>query len=317
MKKLLFLLLITTIANAKNIVIVGLWPLAPIVSLLSDANLTLIPKASYNAMQHSLIKKYRPGYQKSILANNPNLEELILLNADLYICGISNIKICQGLKAANLNVIELTTNINSYNSKLTLAHWLKELEKHFDISKKSRSIIEYISNIENQIKTATTNAKKPKALIIHRIDKDNITSGIFNDYLITASGALNQWGKKQKTSISIEEIFAYDPDIIYISNFTQTIPDDIYSKKQWQSINAVKNKRVYKLPMASYRPFAPSLDLGLTLLFLTKHNHPDIFMNLNLKDEYEKFYKIFFDISLDNQDIHMIFNPSIEAAITN
>ena len=41
------------------------------------------------------------------------------------------------------------------------------------------------------------------------------------------------------------------------------------------------------------------------------------FMNLNLKDEYEKFYKIFFDISLDNQDIHMIFNPSIEAAITN
>ncbi|WP_086229990.1 MULTISPECIES: hypothetical protein [Campylobacter] len=69
--------------------------------------------------------------------------------------------------------------------------------------------------------------------------------------------------------------------------------------------------------MASYRPFAPSLDLGLTLLFLAKHNHPDIFMNLNLKDEYEKFYKIFFDISLDNQDIHMIFNPSIEAAIIN
>lgn len=69
--------------------------------------------------------------------------------------------------------------------------------------------------------------------------------------------------------------------------------------------------------MASYRPFAPSLDLGLTLLFLAKYNHPDIFMNLNLKDEYEKFYKTFFDISLDNQDIHMIFNPSIEAAIIN
>ncbi|SUX01742.1 Uncharacterised protein [Campylobacter devanensis] len=59
MKKLLFLLLIaiTTIANAKNVVVVGLWPLPPIVSLLSDANLTLIPKASYSAMEHSLIKK--------------------------------------------------------------------------------------------------------------------------------------------------------------------------------------------------------------------------------------------------------------------
>lgn len=230
MKKLLFLLLIATIANAKNIAIVGLWPLPPIVSLLSDANLTLIPKASYNAMQHSLIKKYRPGYQKSILANNPNLEELILLNADLYICGISNIKICQGLKAANLNVIELTTNINSYNSKLTLAHWLKELEKHFDISKKSRSIIEYISNIENQIKTATTNAKKPKAIIIHRIDKDNITSGIFNDYLITASGALNQWEKNKKLAL-VWRRYLHMIQILSISQILPKLPQMIYIQK--------------------------------------------------------------------------------------
>ncbi len=316
-KLFLIVSLIANIAYTKTVAIIGIWPLPSLMSFWTDATLVYIPKASYNAMEHSLVHKYRPAYKNAKVGNGENLEELLALNADVYICGVSNMKICNGLKRAGVNVIELTTNINQHNSKKTLEHWLFALSKDFSLQEKNQQLLDYITQIETLIAKQTKNLPKPKAMIIHRIDKDNITSGIFNHYLITSSGAENPWGYQQTMRISLEEIYKNDPDIIYISNFTPTMPQDLLESKEWQNINAVKNKRVYKLPLATYRPFAPSLDLGVTLLFMAKHNHPDVFKDIDLDKEYQQYFKNFFGITLDHTDLHRIFNPSANAGILN
>lgn len=299
----------------KVAVIGGLWPLPPVISFWSDLELVYIPKAAFNAMDNSLASIYRPQYKSAKVGNSENVEELLALNADIYICGISNIKICNALKKANLKVIELSTNIDNHSSKATLQHWLDELAKHTDIAHKNKKLLSSITKIETHIASKTKNAPKPKVLIVHRIDKNNISSGYFGHYLITNSGGESILGYRVNSKISLEEVFALNPDIIYISNFTPLLPNELMAKKEWQSISAVQEKRVYKFPLATYRPFAPSLDLGQLLLFMAKHNHPKIFKDLDMKESYRAHFREFYGISLSKNDLDVIFNPSPKAGI--
>ncbi|MCX2683896.1 hypothetical protein OQH60_08510, partial [Campylobacter sp. MIT 21-1685] len=116
-----------------------------------------------------------------------------------------------------------------------------------------------------------------------------------------------------RASITLEEVYRVNPDIIYISNFNPLQPQDFFNSKEWQRLKAVKQKRVYKLPLATYRPFAPSLDLAPFLLFLAKHNHPELFANLDVKEEYKKHFKNFYRLDLNEKQLEMIFNPDSNA----
>lgn len=297
----------------KVAIIGGLWPLPSVIAMWSDFEIIYMPKASLNAMENSIVAKYRPQYKQAQIGNSENLEEMLALNADIYICSISNIKMCNALKNAGLAVIPLTTNINNHNSKDVLNHWLTEMGKYTDIANKNKRLMDKITRIENEIASKTKDKAKPKVIIVHRIDKDNATIGLFSHYLITHSGGENPFGYSKSGKASLEEILSINPDIVYISNFTPLMPSELINQKKWQGISAVKKKQVYKFPLASYRPFAPSLELAELLLFMAKHNQPEIFKDLDIKAAYKKHFSEFYNIELTNDDLNMIMNPSPKA----
>lgn len=60
------------------------------------------------------------------------------------------------------------------------------------------------------------------------------------------------------SNVDMEQVLAWNPDIIYISNFAYgEYPEDILQNKiegqDWKQINAVKSGKVYKIPMGEYR----------------------------------------------------------------
>ncbi|MDE7317653.1 MAG: ABC transporter substrate-binding protein [Helicobacter sp.] len=301
---------------AQKVAVIGLWPLTSVLAFWTDARLIYIPKASYNAMEHSLSNKYAPKYKEAKVGNSENLEELLSLKADLYICPKSNIKICNGLENAGARTVKLTTNVDKHNSKKVLQHWLDSLAPYFPIEQKNRDIINDITQTEDRILEATKDTKKPKGIVIHRMDK-NIAAGIFADYLLQYSGAENALGYMQSGEVGMEEIYRMNPEIIYISNFTPLLPTDILESKAWQNIDAVKNGRVYKLPLATYRPFAPSLDISPVLLFMAQKNHPELFKDMDIGEIYRKHSKKFYGIDLNEEDINAILNPNPKAGILN
>lgn len=314
---ILFFAMVGCVYSGQKVAIIGgLWPLASVVSFWTDAEIVYMPKASFNAMENSLASKYRQEYKNAKIGNSENLEELIMLDADIYICGISNIKLCNSLKKAGLKVIELTTNVENYNSKKTLEHWLISLEEYFPIQQDNKKILDDITAVENLI-ASRIKENKIKAIIIHRVDKGSVSSGIFSDYLIEKSGAKNPIKNISGNKINIEDIYKSDPDIIYISNFIPLMPSDLLESKEWKNIKAVKEGRVYKLPLATYRPFAPSLDLAPTLMFLAQKNYPNIFKDISIKEVYQKHFLQHFGIPLEEEDLHKILNPSPNAGILN
>lgn len=63
--------------------------------------------------------------------------------------------------------------------------------------------------------------------------------------------------------MSLEQVLAWDPEVILLGNFDLTTPADIYDDERWSSIDAVKNKRVYKVPLGGYRWDPPSQESPL------------------------------------------------------
>lgn len=57
---------------------------------------------------------------------------------------------------------------------------------------------------------------------------------------------------------------AWDPDIIYLTTFSPAMPEDLYNNTiegfDFSQLSAVKNQQVYKVPLGSYRWYAPSCE---------------------------------------------------------
>ncbi|STQ85381.1 ABC transporter substrate-binding protein [Helicobacter muridarum] len=210
----------------------------------------------------------------------------------------------------------MSVNKWHYNSYETIKGWLDVIAPILDKEKEAHAFLTLNKKKEKEIESkAKKEANKPKALIIHRYDNEKSFSvgGIFADYLLENTGAQNVIKSKNVAQITLEEVYALNPDIIYINNFNTLTPKDLLTSPLWKNIKAIKEKRVYKFPLGSYRPFAPSVDLPILLQWLYEHNYPQYADEIALLRFSKDFYKQIFGIDLSEAELKRMFNPPKEA----
>ncbi|PAF48568.1 hypothetical protein BKH46_01310 [Helicobacter sp. 12S02634-8] len=304
----------------KISVVGGMWPLPSIIILLDGTpnRLIQIPKASTNALKTSVLASFYPKILTIHNGNTDNIEEILRAKPDVTFCHQANKKLCDALNTIGIPTITLSVNISNYNYKLTLKNWLEIIGKVLGKEALAQKIIDKNEATESQIHQILQSVpKRPKALILHRYEGNEIIAdGLFANYLLQASGAQNIFPSfKANRKVSLEEIYALNPEVIYITNFTQAMPQDILESKLWSGIEAVKNKRVYKIPLGTYRWFAPSAEFSVFLKWLAKHNHPKTFAGIDISKELYEHFKEFYSLQLDQSQIEQILHPSKEAGI--
>ncbi len=313
----LFLLCCSPVfANTRVAVVGGMWPIPYLLSVYTDANIIYMPRAAL--IENSVTLDFFPylkDVQKGANADNDNIEELLLLKADLYICHKANVKICNTLKKSGVNLIELDVNVDNYNFKKALENWLHQLEKYFPIKEKNQKLINEIEQTQKEIQKRIKNETKPRVLIIRGFSEKNISPGFYANYFYKESGAANTYNFQANNSINLEEIYKLNPEVIFISNFTSLMPQDLMNDKKWQHLKAIKDKRVYKVPLGTYRAFAPNLDLAPFLLWLAQKNYPHAFKDINIQEIYKKHFKDFYGLELKEEQLEKIFNPTAEQGI--
>lgn len=307
---------ITIPKKPSRIVIAGgMWPLPSVIMLLEGSAKSIIymPKASKNAIKNSFMYEIFPQIKHIKDGENENIEELLLLKPDMFICHSANIKLCDAMKKTRIPTIEMSVKKWDYNSYETLKGWLDTLAPILDKQREAQNFLSFTKQIEQDIVLkARKQTNSPKALIIHRVESNKSFSvgGIFANYLLEKSGAVNVVKGENVAKIALEEIYNLNPDIIYINNFNTLLPEEIIQSPLWQSLKAVKNKRVYKFPLGSYRPFAPSLDLPILLTWLYEHNYPQFADSKALLGFAHNFYEQYFGITLTKKQVEQIFTPS-------
>ena len=120
-------------------------------------------------------------------------------------------------------------------------------------------------------------------------------------------------------AVNMEQMLMWNPEVIYITNFVPYLPEDFYNNAiegyDWSDINAVKNGRVYKYPLGTYRWYPPAGDTPLSLVWTAKQMHPDLFADIDMDQMVKDYYKEFYDVELTDEALQEIYNPPREAAL--
>jgi iron complex transport system substrate-binding protein len=112
---------------------------------------------------------------------------------------------------------------------------------------------------------------------------------------------------EEKHFASMEQILLWDPSVIIVNE--TGVVDYIKGNEQWAPITAVKNNKVYQMPVGISRWGHPgSLETPLAILWTAKTIYSGHFPELDLTQETKTFYQTFFNYQLDDDTVNQILN---------
>ena len=314
-----------------RIVISSILPLPSVYCFFrgSSEGLVGIHPSSMAAAENSYLTTVYPEITEldtSFVENGEiNIEQLMKLEPDVVFYSATNTDEREMYDNAGIKAIGFPTTLSDYNCKETFANWVDQLEQIFGDSDRAQEVIKYGRSVEAQVleKTATlSDEEKPKVLVLFNYGDGTITtsgSNFFGEYWIEAAGGINVAAELNgQPEINMEQIYAWNPDMIFITNFSSVLPEDLYNNTiegdDWSNVKAVQEGQVYKFPLGMYRWFPPSSDTPLALMWLAKTIQPELFADIDIDQEIKDYYVKYYNVELTDDDLQVIYNPAREAA---
>lgn len=288
---------------------------------------------SYNAASNSMLAKMSPDVLKAstdfIQNGELNVEELMNVDPQVYFEIANDTKSIEKLDEAGISTVALqTVEVADANPVETFNSWLKVTAeiKGGDALDRADKYVDNVTDVQKEINTKLKNVEKedkPRVLVLHQhSDKSIVVAGqnLWGEYWVNKTGGydvVSGDGVQGQKEVNMEQIYKWDPDIIYITNFTETQPEDLFNNKisgqDWSDVKAVKDKKVYKVPLGIYRWFPPSGDAPLMLKWMANHNQPELF-DYDMNDEIKTYYKDFYNFDVTDDEVETILHPSSDAA---
>ena len=314
-----------------RIVISSILPLPSVYCFFrgSSEGLVGIHPSSMAAAENSYLTTVYPEITEldtSFVENGEiNIEQLMKLEPDVVFYSATNTDEREMYDNAGIKAIGFSTTLSDYNCIETFANWVDLLGQIFGDSDRAQEVIEYGRSVEAQVleKTATlSDEEKPKVLVLFNYGDGTITtsgSNFFGEYWIEAAGGINVAAELNgQPEINMEQIYAWNPDMIFITNFSSVLPEDLYNNTiegdDWSNVKAVQEGQVYKFPLGMYRWFPPSSDTPLALMWLAKTIQPEVFADIDIDQEIKDYYVKYYNVELTDDDLQVIYNPAREAA---
>ena len=315
----------------ERVVIASVWPLASVYcQMFGTDKLVGLDPAIVSAAENSMLIQIAPdigsietGFSKN---GNLNAEELLALDPDVVLYASGVMADYDIATQAGIPAVGFSLSIKDYNAVETIHTWIEQLAAVMGVEPEDNSkYVEYGRRIQQLVadRIATIpEEQRPRAMFIHRYDNATLAvpgTGTWADYWITASGARNVGADNAGTpSVSMEQVYSWNPDRIYITNFNDALPEDLYSNAlgghDWSTVKAVQDQQVKKIPLGIYRWYVTNTDSPLMLLWMAKQHHPDLFADIDMDQVTADFYKEFYNLELTAADLQSIWNPPREAA---
>ncbi len=317
-------------ATPQRIIIADLPPLVHAYYVANDGVDGLIGAPKNNALVDTILPIVYPkvnelatGFRKN---GELNIEELISLHPDLILYRSDNPKTGKMIRNTGIPAVAFQTyNMHGGNTVAAVTSWLEILGQILDKEEKTKELIANSYESIGILQSRMWNIKEEdKVSMVYftgaSLQEDMLTiagDGLFGRFWAEISEANDVASKDIKgfKSISLEQLYDYNPEVIFLRySETTSTPDDFYNDPLLADISAVKNKRVYKAPMGMFSWFGPSTDVPLSFLWHAKMLYPEQFADLNVVEETKTYYETYYGYKLSDEDIKFLFSNSLEAA---
>ena len=243
-----------------------------------------------------------------------NIEELLKLKPDVVFQWTSQPESIEAMEAAGLKVVAL-----QYGGIEDLKTWLTLLGDLFQQQERAEFLSTYFDEQVAEVTDilADLPADERPSCIHLSGDLEVYTPDAFSQYWIESAGATNPVeGVGTSVEVDMEQIYTWNPDFVFIGNFTDIQPSDLFEGKlegqDWSPVTAVKDGNVYKIPIGGYRWDPPSVETPLMIKWLASIMHPDLFADMDMAQEVTRFYADVYDAELTDEQIDSILGHTQE-----
>ncbi len=326
-------------ADPKSVVVTSVLPFASVLTVYLDSasSIKAMEPASMNAARNGILSELYPeilDVDTDIMnGDDLNIEAVAALNPDVVFYNAGNTKEAESLENAGLTAVGISPTKWNYDCIKTYEEWISLLNEIYPSRSAGREdLVEaYSKEMEEKIQAKTdalSDDEKQKVLFLFQYDDNTmVTSGssFFGQWWCDAVGARNAAesvsADNSNATITMEQVYEWNPDVIIITNFTKTQPEDLYDNAigsdDWSSVKAVADHRVYKMPLGTYRTYTPGVDTPLTLEWLAQAVYPELFSDVDVVADVKDYYSELYGITLTDEQVQAMYNPNSAAGTLN
>jgi iron complex transport system substrate-binding protein len=241
-----------------------------------------------------------------------NIEALMKTGADIVFLKPETAGITAEIK--KLERFNLPYFVAGYHSMEEQMGIIENIGKAIGCPEKALAYTRYYRQMIRRVTDRTAHIPPERRVrLYHSVNEPGRTDapGTIEADWTTACGVTNVslgsalHGKGNKNFAGIEQIILWDPEVIIVNE--EGVDQWIMTAKKWSAIQAVRNSRVFAIPVGISRWGHPGgLETPLAILWTAKKVYPDLFQDIDLKKEVIAFYKTFFDLNLDEDLLEKI-----------
>ena len=328
---------VTVPTDPKKVAILDIYPLPSLLTvyLNSADSIVAMEPVSMNAAKAGILSQLYPdilNVNTDIMnGDDVNMEALAALQPDVVFYNAAKKDEAQQLEDAGLTAVGISATKFNYDAIKTYQEWMSLLDQIYPdyAGKRGTQAGDYASQVYNDVQDKVKDVTdKQKVLFLYQYDDTAMvtsSSKFFGQWWCDAVGAANVAqdvpADNMNAKITMEQVYEWNPDVIIITDFTKTTPDDLYNNAigsdDWSSVKAVQDKRVYKMPLGVYRTYTPGIDTPLTLEWLAQAVYPDLFSDVDVASDVKDYYNKLFGVTLTDDQISAMYTPNRDAGSWN
>ena len=322
-------------AQVNRVVVTDILPLPSIITVFlgSGEKIVGMNPASMSAAKTGLLGELFPDILNAstdfMNGSDINMEELMKLEPDVVVYIAGSKEMGEALTSAGFAAVAVSVNKWDYDSIETYDHWVELLSQIFpEKGDTADKVSQYSQKVYEDIQKRVSGLKKEEQknilFLFNYSDTTMITSGkkFFGQFWCDAVGGRNAAegvaAENSNAVINMEQVYEWNPDVIFITNFTPVQPEDLFEnavgQDDWSPVKAVQDGHVYKLPLGTYRSYTPSTDTPMTLLWMAKQVYPDLFEDVDITKEVKDYYQAMYGVKLSDEQVERMYHPGRDAA---
>lgn len=252
----------------------------------------------------------------------PNVESVVALRPDVVVqWGDRGPGLTAPLENAGLKVVGL-----EYGTQEDLLTWISLFAALVGRPERAALITDAIDGARQQEArtTASVATGRPKVVYFNRFAGGLKVAGdaTYNDFSIRLVGAANPASGPSGApgtgilGVSLEQVLAWDPDVVLLGNFDDAVPEDVYRDPVWRRVSAVREQRVYKVPLGGYRWDPPSHESPLMWRWLSMVAFPAQ-PAFDLRGEIDRYYSLYYGKTPTPAQTDAVLRTTVNGASAN
>jgi iron complex transport system substrate-binding protein len=251
----------------------------------SDRKIVGMNEYAARAMREGIFGKLFPGstrIQTGVTtggdASNfaPNVEAILALRPDAILQWANSKEIIGPLERTGIPVMGM--RVGSFENYVDYVKLMGRLagqdERAAELLRKQEEVRQSLASRFASLPPS----QRPRVIYFNRAASMLRVSGhgTAQDLAIQLAGGQNALeGGPSTSTATIEQILVWNPQVVLLGNFDPTMPSDLYRDPRWQGVDAVRTRRVYRVPLGGYRWDPPSHESALGWIWLAGLLHPE------------------------------------------